>query len=111
MEDFTFFGIDHQDLARTYPAFRDHLLGLVSVGPDLRSQGDKAVIGRHPTCGSQAIAIQQATGITTICQHDAGRPVPRLHVHGVVLIKRLQIGVDPFNVLPSRRDQHPQRSG
>ena len=89
MEDFAFFGIDHQDLARTYPAFRDDLLGLVSVGPDLRRQGDKAIIGRDPTCGPQAVSIQQTAGITTVGQYDAGRPIPGLHMHGVVLVKGL----------------------
>ena len=88
MEDFAFFGIDHQDLAGTHPAFRDHLFRLVSVGANLGRQGDKPVIGRDPTCGSQTVAVQQATGITTVGQHDASGPIPGLHVHGVVLVKR-----------------------
>ena len=31
-------------------------------------------------------------------------------MHGVVLIKGLKVRIDPFDILPSGRNQHPQRS-
>ena len=74
-------GIDHQDLARAYPALVDHVLAAIAVGADLRSQGNKPVLGLDPARRTQAVAVQQADGIATVGQDDARRTIPGLHVH------------------------------
>ena len=108
MQYFAFLGIHHQNLARANPALGDHLLGLIAMSPDLRGQRDKAVIRRHPARRAKSVTIQQAAGITPVGKHDPRRSVPGLHVHGVVLIERLEVGVDTLDVLPGGRNQHAQ---
>ena len=78
------------------------------MGANFRGERDEAVIGCHPTRRAQTVAIEQAAGVAAIGQHDAGGTVPGLHMHCVVLVERLQIRIDAFDILPSRRDQHAQ---
>ena len=106
VQHLTGFGVDSQNLARPYAAFGNHVFGLVVPHADFRGDGDVAVGGRDPARWAQAVAVEQANGIAAICHDDARRAVPRLHVHGVVLIKRPQVGVHGFNVLPGRWNQH-----
>ena len=110
MQYFAFLGIDHKNLTRADPTLSNHLLGLIAMGADLRSQGNKAVISGDPARRAKSVAVQQAAGITPVCEHDPRRTVPRLHMHGVVLVEGLQVGVDTLDVLPGRRNQHAQRT-
>ena len=103
-----FLSVHHQDLPGPDTTLGNDLIRLVSMGANFRGQRDKAVIGSNPSRWAQTIAIEETTGVATIGQHNAGRTVPGLHVHCVVLVERFQIGVDAFDVLPSRRDQHAQ---
>ena len=103
-----FLSVYHQDLSRPDTTLGNDLIRLVSMGANFRGQRDKAVIGCHPPRRAQTIAIEEAAGVAAIGQHNAGRTVPGLHVHGVVLVKRFQIRVDAFDILPSRRNQHAQ---
>ena len=64
-----------------------------------------AILGDDVAGRTQTVAIQHATGVTAIGEHDAGRTVPRLQVHRVVLVEGAQIRVHVLDVLPSRRDQ------
>ena len=76
------------------------------MGADFRSQGNKAIFGGNPACRPKAITVQQTAGVTSIGKYDARRAIPGLHMHGVVLIKRLEVRVDTLDVLPCRRNQH-----
>ena len=101
--------VHHQQLTRTDAPLGHHVFIAVGVRAHLRGQGDQAVAGAHPARGAQAVAIQQANRVAPVRQHDARRPVPGFHVHGVIFVKRLQVRVDGVDVLPGRRNQHTQR--
>ena len=110
MQYLAFNCINHEDLSGTHPAFGNDVLGLVSMGAYFRCERDKPIVGSDPARRPQAVAIQQTASVPPISEHNARRAVPRLHVHGVVLIERLEIGVDAFDILPSRRNEHAQRA-
>ena len=111
MEDPTLLGIHDQDLSRTDATLGNDIGGVVAVGTDLRRQGDEPIPGGYPARRTQSVAIQQAAGVATIGQDDARRTVPGLHVHGVILVKGLQVRIHALDVLPGRRDQHAQGPG
>ena len=100
------FGVHGKDLPRTHTAFGQHIFGLVVPHADFRGEGDVAVFGGDPARRAQTVTVEQAHGIATIGQYHAGRTIPRLHVHGVVLIERAQIGVHGLDVLPGWRNDH-----
>ena len=104
------FGIDRKDLARTDTALGHHVFRLVAVHADFRRQRNEAVLGDDPARRTQAVAIEQTDGVTAIGQHDTGRAIPRLHVHGVVFIEAAQVGIHRLNVLPRRRHHHAHRT-
>ena len=105
---FAFLGVNHKNLTGADPTLGNHLLRLIAMGADFRSQGDKAIIRRDPARRAKPVAVQQAAGITPVCEHDPRRTVPGLHVHGVVLVEGFQVGVDTLDVLPGGRNQHAQ---
>ena len=101
-------GIHGEDLPRTDPALGQHVLGLVVPDADFRGQGDVAILGGDPARRTQAVAVEQAHGVAAVGEHDAGRAVPGLHVHGVVFVEGAAIDVHGVDVLPGRRHQHAQ---
>ena len=102
-------GIHHQDLARADPALGNDVFAPVAVGSHFRRECYETVAGGNPAGRAQAIAIEQADGVPTVRKNDAGRSIPGLHVHGVVLVERLQVGVNGLDILPCRGNQHAQR--
>ena len=104
-------GIDHEYLAWPDTTLGDDIFITIAVGAHFRGQGNKAVLGGHPARRAEAIAVEQADCVTTIGQHDTGRSVPGLHVHGVIFVEGLQVRVHRLYVLPGRRYQHAQRTG
>ena len=99
--------IERQHLARSQLALLDHLFGEVVPHPRLRGDGDVPVLRDDPARRTQPIAVQGAADIAAVGEHDAGRPVPGLHVGGVVLVEGLEVGIDHVHRLPRRRHQHP----
>ena len=63
------------------------------------------VFGDHPACRAQTVTVHGTGCVAAIGQHDAGRTVPRFHVHGVTFIKGAQVRVHGLDVLPGGRDQ------
>ncbi len=99
------FDVDRQHFAGLHPALGHHLLGGVVVHADLRGDGEVAVLGDDVAGRAQAVAVQHAAGVAAVGEHDAGRAVPRLQVHRVVLVEGAQVRVHVLDVLPGRRDQ------
>ncbi|KPB71128.1 Uncharacterized protein AC506_0766 [Pseudomonas syringae pv. maculicola str. M6] len=87
VEDLAGFSVHGKNLPRTDTALGDDVFGLVVPHADFRREGDVAILGRDPARRAQAVAVEQADRVTTFGHHDAGRAVPRLHVHGVVFIE------------------------
>ena len=98
--------IERQHFARPELALLDHVLGQVIPHARFGGDGDVAILGDDPARRPQAVAIQGAAGIAAVGEHDAGRPVPGLHVRGVVLVEGLQVRIDHVHRLPCRRHQH-----
>ena len=107
VEDLPGFSVHGEDLPRTDTALGDHVFWLVVPDADFRSNGDETVGGGDPARRAQTVTVKQAHRVATIGHDHAGRAVPRLHVHRVVLVERTQIRVHGFNVLPRRRNDHP----
>ena len=106
VEDLPGLGVHGKDLARADTALGQDFLGLVAPYADFRGDGDVAVGGGHPARRAQAVAVEQAHRVAALGHDDAGRAIPRLHVHGVVFVEGAQVGVHGLDVLPGRRHQH-----
>ena len=106
VQDFTGFGVDGQNLARPDTALGHYVFRLVAVHTDFRGQGNKAVLGHHPASRAQTVAVEHTDSITAVRHYQTGRPIPRLHVHGVIFVEGTQIGIHGFHVLPGRRNHH-----
>ncbi len=106
VEDLASLGVDGEDLPWADPALGDNVLRLVIPYADFRRDGDVAVGGGHPARRTQAVTVEQAHRVAAFGHDDAGRAVPRLHVHGVVLVEGAQVGVHGLDVLPGWRHQH-----
>jgi hypothetical protein len=98
-------GVGGDHLARLETAVDDDVGRVVVVNADLRGQRDHAVAGDHVACRAQAVAVEDAGRVASVGHHDAGRAVPRLHVHRVVLVEGAHVGVHQVDVLPGRWDQ------
>ncbi len=100
-------GIGRQHFPGLEPALGLHLFRLVVVNADLGGQSDVAVAGDDVARRPQSVAVHDAGGVPAVGEHDPRRSVPRLHVHAVVFVKRLEIRVHAVDVLPGRRNQQP----
>ncbi len=101
--------IERQHFTRAELALVDDILRSVVPDAGLRGDGDVPILGDHPARGPQAVAVQRAAGIAPVGEHDAGRPVPGLHMSRVVLIKGFQVRIDHVHRLPRRGHQHTHR--
>jgi len=101
-------GVYHQNLPRTHPALGNNIFIFITVRADLGRDSDEPIFGLHPPRRSKPVAIQYANRIAAIGEHDACGAVPGLHVHGVIFIKRFQVRIHGFDILPGGRDQHAQ---
>ncbi len=108
-DQFTSAGVRGDHLPGLQTALEHHVRGRVVVHADLGGQGDVPVLRDHVTGGAQAIAVHDTGGTPAVREHDTRRAVPRLHVHGVVLVEGPQVGVHRVDVLPGRRDQQAHR--
>ena len=106
----TFLRIDRQDITRAYTAFRHNIFRLIVVYTDFGCHGDEVVLRDHPARRTQTIAVKATNSIATVCCYQAGRTIPRFHVHGVVFVERTQVSVHRLNVLPRRRNHHTNRT-
>ena len=106
VHDFAGLGIDRQNLTRPYTAFGDHVFRLVIVSTDFRGQGNEAVIRNDISSRAQTVTVKQANRVAAFGQYQAGRTIPGLHVHRVVIVEGAQFCIHALNVLPSRRNHH-----
>ncbi len=87
VQDFLVLGIDRQDLARPDAAFGNHIFSFVVVGADFRSNGHEAILGHDPARRAQTVTVEHTDGVLAIGHDETSGAIPRLHVHGVILIE------------------------
>ena len=66
MEHLALFGIDDQNLPRSYPALGNDLVWLITVGADLGRQRDKPVVCGDPPRRAESVSIEQAAGVSAV---------------------------------------------
>ena len=98
-------GIHRQHIAGCETSAGDHLLRCGFCHAALRGEGDDPVACDNVAGRAQTVTVHDAGSIAAVGQHDAGRAVPRFHVHGVVFVEGPQVGVHGLDVLPGTRDQ------
>ncbi len=101
-------GINRQQLPRPDPTLGHHGGGIVIPDSDLGGHRDQAIVRLDPARWTQPVTVQHADGIATVRHDHTRRPIPGLHVHGVVLVEGAQVGVHAVDVLPGRRHHHAQ---
>ena len=87
---------------------------LDALGRDVQHAGltadDDETVGRlGPPAGAQAVAIQRGADERPVGEDQGGGPVPRLHLHRVVLVERAQRRVDLGLLLVRLRHHHHDR--
>jgi len=98
-------GVGGEHLTRLQAAVDHHVGRVVIVDANLRRQRDDPVAGDDKACRAQAITVEDTGGMAAVGQHNPRRTVPRLHMHGVILMKGAHVGIHQVDVLPRRRDQ------
>ena len=111
LDDPVLVGVDEEHPARLEPALADDAGGVEVEHADLGGEDDEAVVGDPVATRAQAVAVEHGTDLRAVGEHDAGRPVPRLHQHGVELVERPTLPVHLLVVLPGLGDHHQDRVG
>ena len=106
-DDAAFLGIDQEHLAWLKAALgHDMLIRDLRQHAGLGGKHDISVVGKLPATGTEAVAIQQRSNLSAIGEHDVRRAVPWLDQCVVVLVERLDIGIELTVLLPCRRKHH-----
>ena len=106
VQHFAGVGIHGQHLTGADAAFCHHVFRLIAVGADFRRQRDVAILGDHPARRAQPVTVEHTHGLTAVGHDHASGAIPGLHVHGVVLVERPQLGIHGLHVLPGRWHHH-----
>ena len=101
--------VDEEDLARLQPPFAGDVFRIDREHADFAGHDDQVVLGDVITGGSQAVAVEHRADDRAVGERDRGRPVPRLHQAGVVLVERLEVLVHQRVRLPCLGDHHQHR--
>ena len=100
------FRIHGEQLPRAEPPLGHHLARVQGTDTDLRGDGEQVVAAEHPARRPQTVAVERADRKAAVGEHQPGRPVPGLGVHGVELVEGAQVRVQVLDVLPGGRDEH-----
>ncbi len=111
LDDPVLVGVDEEHPARLEPALADDAGGVEVEDSDLGGEDDEAVVGDPVAARAQAVAVEHGADLGAVGEHDARRPVPRLHQHGVELVERPPLRVHLLVVLPGLGDHHQDRVG
>ena len=107
--DFSLLCVDEQDLAWLEASFLGNL-GRFEVHDSHLARHDHRVVFRDGvTGGSQTVAVEHASGETSVAEEQCCRAVPGLHQDGVILIKCLEVLADGVFVV--ERLWHEHRHG
>ncbi len=109
VEQFVLDQIDRDHFARSEAALGDDARIRHVPQAGFRGDDDVVVVRTRPARRAQAVAVQRASRVTAVAEHDAGRAVPRLGVQRVIFVERLEVFVDIFARRPRRRNQHAHR--
>ena len=72
---------------------------------DFARHDDAVVAGQVVPARAKAVAVEDRADNRPVGERDRGRAVPRLHVHGVKIVKGPQVFIHLRVVLPGGRDQ------
>ena len=102
-------GVDQEDPAGMQPFLDPDVLGRDVQHPHLRSHDDQAVLGHVVAGGAQSVPVEHGADHGAVGERDGGRPVPRLHQRGVVLVEGPPLGAHRLVVLPRLGNHHEDR--
>ena len=108
-EYLTLLGVDHKNLARFESRCAFDILGLDGEGSGLGGYHEFAVLCDDHTRRAQTVAVESATGISSVGENDGCRAIPRGHEDGVVLIECLETAREWVLVIDAFRHKHSQR--
>ncbi len=99
-----FYRIHQKHLARLQPGFLDNMGGVKFQHAYLGGKDQPPVIGEIVPGGAQAVAVQHGAHLITVRKQNGSRAVPRLHHHGIVLVKIPPRAGEAFVFLPWLRN-------
>ena len=98
--------VDLEHLARAEAPRLQDVLGIDVDRADLGRQ-DEPVLARNVVASrAQAVAIERGAQHAAVGERDGGRPVPRLHEHGLVSVVGAALLVDAIVVVPRLGNHH-----
>jgi hypothetical protein len=103
------FHVDQQHPARLQPPLLDDAFLRDRQDAGFRRQDDAVVVGDDVARRTQAVAVERRADLAAVGEGHRGRPVPRLHQGGVVLVERLAVGAHRLVAGPGLGDQHHHR--
>ena len=106
VDDALFIRIDEEHLARFQAAFIEDVFRRDVDDADFGTYDDPVVAGDIIAGRTQAVAVEHASSVAPVAEEQGGRPVPRFHQDGVVLIESLQVFADGVLVVEGLRHQH-----
>ena len=102
-------GVDKEHLSRLETALGDDMvLADFREHTSLGCKNQVAVVCDLPAAGAESVAIELGSDQCAVREDDIRRAIPRLNQCVVVLVERLDVGVERVVVLPSRREHHEQ---
>jgi hypothetical protein len=107
----TFDHVDEQHLAGLEPPLGDDLLFREGEHAHFRGEHDGVVGGDEIARGPQAVAIERRDNLPAVGGDDGGRPVPRLHHRGMVLVEGAALLIHQRIAGPGLGHQHHRRMG
>ena len=105
-DDASLVRVDLEHLARAEAPRLQDILGINVDRANLGRQ-DEPVLARDVVASrTQAVAIERGAQHAAVGERDGGRPVPRLHEHGLVSVVGAALLVDAIVVVPRLGNHH-----
>ena len=102
-------GVDEEDAAGAQAILDPHVLRRDVQDADLGRHDDHVVVGDVVAGRPQSVAIEHGADHGAVGERNRGRPVPRLHQRGVILVEGAPVGGHRLVVRPRLRDHHQHR--
>ena len=104
--DLAFLGIYQQHLSGLQAALALDFGGVEVQDAHLAGHHQEAPFGNGVPSGTQAVAVQDAAGVTAVAEQQGGGAVPGLHKDGMIFIERAQVLGDGVGFVETFRHQH-----
>ena len=109
--DFSFLGVNQQNLSWLQTTFRHHVAGLKVHHTHLAGHYHHSLLGDGVATGAQTIAVEHTTCIAAIAEQQSSWSVPGLHQDRVIFVEGLQIFADRVFIVKAlgHQDSHGLR--